>query len=208
MGPLAAWQTKTAVESRSLPRATRFLRREPQFVISCHDFSSLTGCTSARAFIGLLGENQFSGGSSNEGTEEIPLQDLFESYVSDLYKLRDAFHGELSSTAKELSRAMDDYALRSEAALKSFMEIVAARGVELEAAAAARLDQFRGLPPTGGLPNVNDGPLAQAPPNADQVKIAAAAERAVADGLGVESDEAQKPRSGRAIALVRSEPAA
>ena len=136
------------------------------------------------------------------------MQDLFESYVSDLYKLRDAFHSDLTSTAKELSRALDDYALRSEAALKSFMEIVAARGVELEAAAAARLDQFRGLPPTGGLPNVNDGPLAQAPPNADQVKIAAAAERAVADGLGVESNEAQKPRSGRAIALVRSEPAA
>ena len=134
------------------------------------------------------------------------MQDLFESYVSDLYKLRDAFHSDLTSTAKELSRALDDYALRSEAALKSFMEIVAARGVELEAAAAARLDQFRGLPRTGGLPNVNDGPLAQAPPNADQVKIAAAAERAVADGLGVESD--QKPRSGRAIALVRSEPAA
>ena len=147
-------------------------------------------------------------GSSNEGMEEDPLQDLFESYVSDLYKLRDAFHGELASTAKELSRAMDDYALRSEAALKSFMEIVAARGMELEAAAAARLDQFRGLPPTGGLPNVNDGPLAQAPPNADQMKIAAVAERAVADGLRVENDEAQKPRSGRAIALVRSEPAA
>ena len=50
--------------------------------------------------------------------------------------------------------------------------------------------------------------IAQAPPNADQVKIAAAPERAVADGLGLESDEAQKPRSGRAIALVRSEPAA
>jgi hypothetical protein len=140
--------------------------------------------------------------------EEEPLQDLFESYVSDLYKLRDAFHGELTSTAKELSQAMDNYSRRGEEALTSFMEKVATRGVELEAAAAARLDQFRGLPATGGLPNVNEGPLAHAPPNADQVKIAAVAERAVADGLRVENDEGQKPRSGRAIALVRSEPAA
>jgi hypothetical protein len=140
--------------------------------------------------------------------EENPLQDLFENYASDLYKLRDAFHGDLTSTAKELSQAMDDYSRRSEAALTSFMEKVATRGAELEAAAAARLDQFRGLPATGGLPNVNDGPLAHAPPNADQVKIATAAERAVADALRVENDEAHKPRSGRAIALVRSEPAA
>jgi hypothetical protein len=140
--------------------------------------------------------------------EENPLQDLFESYVSDLYKLRDAFHGDLTSTAKELSQAMDDYAGRSEAALASFMEKVATRGVDLEAAAAARLDQFRGLPGAGGLPNVNDGPLAHAPPFADQAKIAAAAERAVADGPRVENDETHKPRSGRAIALVRSEPAA
>jgi hypothetical protein len=157
--------------------------------------------------------------------EENPLQDLFESYVSDVYKLREAFHGDLASTAKELSQAMDDYAERSEAALTSFMEKVAARGIELEAAAAVRLDQFRGLPTAGdhaslrtrgdqgGLPNVNDGPLAHTAPDADQGKIAAAAERAVAtaaaravSGLGVEYDEAQKPRSGRAISLVRSEP--
>ena len=88
------------------------------------------------------------------------------------------------------------------------MDKVASRGVELEAAAAARLDQFRGLPATRGLPNVNDGPLALTPSNVDQVKIAAAAERAVADELRVENDEAHRPRSGRAIALVRSEPAA
>ena len=136
------------------------------------------------------------------------MQDLFESYVSDLYKLRESFHVDLTSTARELSQAMDDYSRRSEAALTSFMDKVASRGVELEAAAAARLDQFRGLPATRGLPNVNDGPLALTPSNVDQVKIAAAAERAVAVGLGVESDEAQRPRSGRAIALVRSEPAA
>ena len=77
---------------------------------------------------------------------------------------------------------MDDDS-RREAALTSFMDKVASRGVELEAAAAARLDQFRGLPATRGLPNVNDGPLAHSPSNVDQVKIAAAAERAVADGL-------------------------
>jgi hypothetical protein len=147
--------------------------------------------------------------------EENPLQDLFENYVSDLYKLRDAFHSDLTSTAKKLSQGMDDYAERSEAALASFMEKVAARGVELEAAAAVRLDQFRGLPATAGLPNFSDKSLADTP-SADQVKIAAvaeravgtAADRAVAARLGIENDETQKPRPGHAIALVRSEPAA
>jgi len=151
--------------------------------------------------------NQFSGGQATKEWEN-PLQDLFESYVSDLYKLRESFHVDLTSTARELSQAMDDYSRRSEAELTSFMDKVASRGVELEAAAAARLDQFRGLPATRGLPNVNDGPLALTPSNVDQVKIAAAAERAVADELRVENDEAHRPRSGRAIALVRSEPAA
>jgi len=129
--------------------------------------------------------------------EEDPLQDLFESYVSDLYKLREGFHSDLTSTARELSQAMDDYSQRSEEALTSFMERVAARGAQLEAAAAARLDQFRGLPATAGLPNVNDGP-----------KIAAAGERAVAGALHVENDEAYKSQPRHAIALVRSEPAA
>jgi hypothetical protein len=144
------------------------------------------------------------------------LQDLFERYVSDVYKLREAFHADLISTAKELSQAMDDYSRRSEAALTSFMEKVASRGAELEAAAAKRLDQFRGLPGATGLPNVNDGRRAQTPPNADQVKIVAAAEQAVAKAadravaavLGVGNDEAQRPRSGHAITLFRSEPAA
>jgi hypothetical protein len=92
-------------------------------------------------------------------------------------------------------------------ALTSFMDKVASRGVELEAAAAARLDQFRGLPAIRGLPNFNDGLLALTPSNVDQVKIAIAVERAVADELSVENDEAHQRRSGRAIALVRSEPA-
>jgi hypothetical protein len=148
--------------------------------------------------------------------EENPLQDLFEKYVNDVYKLREAFHTDLTSTATDLSQAMDDYSRRSEAALTSFMEKVESRGVELEAAAAKRLDQFRGLPGAAGLPNVDDGPLAGTPPNADQVKIAAAAERAVATAadravaarLRVENDEAQRRRSGHAVALVRSEPAA
>ena len=111
------------------------------------------------------------------------MQDLFENYVSDLNKLRDAFHNELTATAEELSKAMGNYAHRSEAALASFMEKVSARGVELEASAAARLNQFRGLPANGGLPDVDDGPLVHTPTNADRVRIAAAAERAVADGL-------------------------
>jgi hypothetical protein len=130
------------------------------------------------------------------------MQDLFQNYVDDLNKLRDAFHDELTAQARELSKAMDIYARRSDEALASFMDKVSARGVEVEAAAAARLDQFR------GLPNVNDGPLAQTPTNADQMIVEIVAERAVADGLHVESDGDRKPKSGRSIALVRSDPAA
>ena len=136
------------------------------------------------------------------------MQDLFENYVSDLNKLRDAFHNELTATAEELTKAMGNYAHRSEAALASFMEKVSARGVELEASAAARLNQFRGLPANGGLPDVDDGPLADTPTNADRVRIVAAAEQAVADGLQVESDGDRKPLSVRPMTLVKSEPAA
>jgi hypothetical protein len=136
------------------------------------------------------------------------MQDLFQKYVDDLNKLRDAFHDELTAQARDLSKAMDIYARRSDEALASFMEKVSARGVEVEAAAAARLDQFRGLPANSGLPNVNDGPLAQTPTNADQMIVEIVAERAVADSLHVESDGDRKPKSGRSIALVRSDPAA
>ncbi len=136
------------------------------------------------------------------------MQDLFQNYVDDLNKLRDAFHDELTAQARELSKAMDIYARRSDEALASFMDKVSARGVEVEAAAAARLDQFRGLPANSGLPNVNDGPLAQTPINAVQMIVEIVAERAVADGLHVESDGDRKPKSGRPIALVRSDPAA
>ena len=78
--------------------------------------------------------------------EENPMQDLMQSYASDLNKLRDAFHNELTATAEELSKAMAFYASRSDAALASFMEKATARGKELEGA-AARLNQFCGLPP-------------------------------------------------------------
>jgi len=122
------------------------------------------------------------------------MEDLFHKYVSDLNKLREAFHNELAATAEELSKAMGVYADRSEAALASFMEKVSARGLELEASAAARLNQFRGLPADGGLPDVDSGPLADTPTNADQVKVAAVAERAVADGLLVDGDGDRKPQ--------------
>ena len=147
-------------------------------------------------------------GPGSQSDEENPMQDLFQNYVSDLKKLRDAFHNELTATAEELSKAMGNYAHRSEAALTSFMEKVSARGTELEASAAARLNQFRGLPANGGLPDVDDGPLAHTPTDADRARIAAAAERAVADGLQVESDEDRKPQPVRQIALVKSGPAA
>ena len=147
-------------------------------------------------------------GPGSEGDEEDPMQDLFQNYVSDLNKLKDAFHNELTATAEELSKAMGNYAHRSEAALASFMEKVSARGVELEASAAARLNQFRGLPANGGLPNVDDGPFADAATNADRERIAAAAERAIADGLNVETDGDRKPQPGRLMTLVKSGPAA
>ena len=98
------------------------------------------------------------------------MQDLIEDYVSNLNKLRDVFHNELTATAEELSKAMALYALRSEAALASFMEKVSARGVEFEASAAARFNQFRGLPPNGGLPDVAEGPLAHTQTDADLVE--------------------------------------
>jgi hypothetical protein len=85
--------------------------------------------------------------------EENPMQDLIQNYVTDLNKLREVFHGELTATAEELSKAMAHYASRSDAALASFMEDASARGLELEASAAARLNQFCGLPVKGGLPN-------------------------------------------------------
>ena len=143
-----------------------------------------------------------------ESDEETPMQDLFQNYVSDLNKLRDAFHGELTATAEELSKAMGLYARRSEAALASFMEKVSTRGVELETAAAVRFNQFRGLPANAGLTDVDDGPLARTLTNADKVRIATAAEQAIADGLQVESDGDRKPPPARSIALVKSEPAA
>jgi hypothetical protein len=136
------------------------------------------------------------------------MQDLFQNYVSDLNKLRDAFHGELTATAEELSKAMGLYSRRSEAALASFMEKVSTRGMEFEASTMARLNQFRGLPADAGLTDVDSGPLALTPPNADVSRVAALAERAVAEGLQVESDGDRKPQAPRTITLVKSEPAA
>jgi hypothetical protein len=136
------------------------------------------------------------------------MQDLFQNYVSDLNKLREAFHSELTSTAEELSKAMGVYARRSEAALTSFMEKVSARGVELEVSAAARLDVFRGLPANNRLPDVDDGPLGHAPTNADGARVAGVAERAVAEGLQIELEGDRKPlQPARSIALVKSGPA-
>jgi hypothetical protein len=136
--------------------------------------------------------------------EENPMQDLFQNYVDDLIKLREAFHDELAAEAQELAKAMDIYARDSKAALTLFMEEVSARGAELEAAAAVRLNQFRGLP-ANGLPNVSDGPLS--PADADQERVAAAAERAFADSLDLESED-RKPKSGRPMVLVKSDTAA
>jgi hypothetical protein len=132
------------------------------------------------------------------------MQDLFQNYMDDVNKLREAFHNELTTTAEELTKAMGLYAARSEAALASFMEKVSTRGAELETATAVRFNQFRGLPANAGLSDVDDGPLARTPTNVDKARIATAAEQAVADGLQVESDGDRKPPSARSIALVKS----
>ena len=70
------------------------------------------------------------------------MEDLFENYVSELNKLREAFQNELGATSEELSRAMDICARRGEAALAAFMEKVSASGMELEAAAEASSISF------------------------------------------------------------------
>jgi hypothetical protein len=93
--------------------------------------------------------------------EENPMQDLIQNYVSDLNKLREVLHSELATTSEELSMAIGLYAKRSEAALALFMEKASARGMELEASAAERLNQFCGLPANGGLLDVDHGPLTQ-----------------------------------------------
>jgi hypothetical protein len=133
------------------------------------------------------------------------MQDLLQNYVDDVNKFREAFHNELTAQARELSTAMGVYAKGSEAALTLFMEKVSARGAELEAAATVRFDQFRGLPAEEGLPNVSDGPLP--PTDADQDRLTAAAERAFADGLDVDSEGDRKPKFRRPL-LVKSDPAA
>jgi hypothetical protein len=134
------------------------------------------------------------------------MQDLFQNYMDDLIKLREAFHSELTATAEDLTKAMGIYAARSEAALASFMEKVSTRGGKLETAAAARFNQFRGLPANAGLSDVDNGSLPRTPINADKVRIATAAEQALAEGLHVESDGDRKPLPARSIALVKANP--
>ena len=136
------------------------------------------------------------------------MYDLFQNYVSDLNKLRDAFHNELTATAEELSKAMALYARRCDAALASFMEKASARDRELEASAAARLNQFYGLPANGVLTDVDNRPLAQTLTHSDAGRIAISAERAVADSLHVESARDPKPQPARSMTLVKSGPAA
>jgi hypothetical protein len=138
--------------------------------------------------------------------EENPMQDLIQNYVSDLHKLREVFQSE--ATAEELSKAMALYAKRCDAALASFMEKASARESELESSAAARLNQFCGLPANGGLTDVENRLLAQTLTHSDAGRIAASAERAVADSLHVESARDPKPQPARSMSLVKSEPAA
>jgi hypothetical protein len=88
------------------------------------------------------------------------------------------------------------------------MEKASARESELESSAAARLNQFCGLPANGGLTDVENRLLAQTLTHSDAGRIAASAERAVADSLHVESARDPKPQPARSMSLVKSEPAA
>ena len=136
------------------------------------------------------------------------MQDLIQNYAGDLQTLREVFHKELEATSEELSKAMALYARRCDAALASFMEKASARDRELEASAAARLNQFCGLPANGGLKDVDNRPLAQTLTHSDAGRIATSAEQAVADSLHVESARDPKPQPARSMTLVKSEPAA
>ena len=135
------------------------------------------------------------------------MQDLVQAYVDDLNKLRDAFHEELAATAGDLSKAMDIYVNRGEAALASLMEKASARGEEFEAAVAKRFDQFRGLLANSDLPDGDNRPVVDTPQNVGRSRTEAATERAVADGLQVENDGDRKWSRGQ-MTLVKSGPAA
>jgi len=137
--------------------------------------------------------------------EDNPMQDLLQDYASDLRKLHDVFHSELTATAEELSKAISVYAHRSDAALASFMEKASARGLELEALAMARLNQFCGLPTNDSLLDVDDKPLRHTPTNASVFRIAVVAEQAVADGLHVESDSNHKPQPAARLPRINGE---
>jgi hypothetical protein len=134
------------------------------------------------------------------------MQDLIQNYVGDLNKFREVFYDELAATAEELSKAMALYAERSDAALTLFIEKASARGRELEAAAAARLNQFRGLPASGG-PNLDNGSLTPALTHSDAGRVTVSAERAVAESLHVESNRDRKLQT-RPMTLVQSGPVA
>jgi hypothetical protein len=114
---------------------------------------------------------------------------------------------------------MSIYAKNNEEALTLFMEKISARGAELEADAAVRFDQFRGLLKNGKLPNVCDGPgpLTHSATDPDQGTIAAAAEQALADALDeIEGDRKRnwdrgtvpvRPGSLNRLTSPRSQPA-
>jgi len=59
------------------------------------------------------------------------------------------------------------YAKRCDAAPASFMEKASARESKLESSAAARLNQFCGLPAISGLTDVDNGPPTQTSPHSD-----------------------------------------
>jgi hypothetical protein len=95
---------------------------------------------------------------------------------------------------------MGDYARRSEAALASFMEKfqLVAWSSKRRGGEAQPVSRSSGK---RGLPDVDDGRLADTPTNVDRVRIVAAAER-----LHVESDGDRKPQPGRPMTLVKSGP--
>jgi hypothetical protein len=150
--------------------------------------------------IAVVSPSTYAAYGFGAGLERLDVKRLESRHASAIHSSKDGWDGfgrrVIVSGGNEHLRSGQPWA-----ALASFMEKVLARSVELKAA-AARLNQFR------GLPNVNDGPFAHTPTNGDQMKIETAAERVVAASLHLENDADRKLLPGRPMTLVKSDAAA
>ena len=93
--------------------------------------------------------------------------------------------------------------VRSDAALASFMEKATRLVAGARRGGGGGLNQFCGLPANGAQPNVDDERPKTLADSAAPT-IAASGERAVADGLHVESDRDQQPAARALDVTVKS----